>query len=510
MAKRKKQTSSDFFLGSRNLNFVLVGSLLFLSNINGTQLVGENESVYTNNMTVMAWGMTSVLAMIIVSEFFMPIYLKSGVITTPEYLEQRFDKVTQQIVSLIFLVSYLVNMLPSVLYSGAVVFKGLFDWSGYLGINDWYVLVGIVWFLGVSATIYALIGGVRILALSDTLLGLSLLIGGISLPYFGIKALGNGNVEQGFTVLLSSHRTHFNAIGSSEDAIPFSTIFTGMLLINLNYWGIEQYIVQRALSAKNLAESQKGLALAAVGKLLSPLMLNLPGIIAVHLYPNIANSAEVFPKLAGDVLPNSCIFFIAFAILGAAITGFNAGLTSSSTLFVINIYKPYFSKKYKTELTDKQQIKVAKYFQVMVAILAMCIAPFIYYVKGGFYNYLQMVGSIFSVPIFTIIFVGFVTKSTPAFAAKVGLLFFVSSYVILQFFCNTGIHYLHLLGILFVITTVIMLLIGKIYPRETPFSLIDKHQIDIHPWKNRYAYYAVLLLLMVFIYILFSPLGLAK
>jgi SSS family solute:Na+ symporter len=121
-----------------------------------------------------------------------------------------------------------------------------------------------------------------------------------------------------------------------------------------------------------------------------------------------------------------------------------------------------------------------------------------------------MVGSVFSVPIFTIIFVGFITKWTPALAAKIGLIFFVSSYTILQFFCNIGIHYLHLLGILFVVTTAIMLLIGKMYPRETPFILIDKHQIDIHPWKNRYAYYAVLLLLMVFIYVLFSPLGLAK
>lgn len=510
MASKRKQTSSDFFLGSRNLSFVLVGSLLFLSNVNGTQLVGENESVYTNNMAVMAWGVTSVFAMMIVSEFFMPIYLKSGITTTPEFLEQRFDKATQQIVSLIFLVSYLVNMLPSVLYSGAVVFKGLFNWSAYFAINDWYVLIGIVWFLGISATGYALVGGVKILALSDTLLGVALLIGGVSLPYFGIKALGNGDLQQGFTVLLSSHQEHFNAIGTNTDAIPFSTIFTGMLLINLNYWGMEQYIVQRALSARNLAESQKGLALAAVGKLLSPLMLNLPGIIAVHLYPNIANSAEAFPKLAGDVLPSICIFFIAFAILGAAITGFNAGLTSSSALFVMNIYQPYFVKKYKTELVDEQQIKVAKRFQIIVAIIAMCIAPCIYLVKGGFYNYLQMVGSIFSVPIFTVIFVGFVTKSTPALAAKVGLVFFVTTYVLLQFFFHTGIHYLHLLAILFVLTVGLMLLLGKLFPRETPFVLIDKQRVNIQPWRTRYFYYALLLTAMMLIYFLFSPLGLAK
>jgi SSS family solute:Na+ symporter len=209
-------------------------------------------------------------------------------------------------------------------------------------------------------------------------------------------------------------------------------------------------------------------------------------------------------------LPSICIFFIAFAILGAAITGFNAGLTSSSALFVMNIYQPYFVKKYKTELVDEQQIKVAKRFQIIVAIIAMCIAPCIYLVKGGFYNYLQMVGSIFSVPIFTVIFVGFVTKSTPALAAKVGLVFFVTTYVLLQFFFHTGIHYLHLLAILFVLTVGLMLLLGKLFPRETPFVLIDKQRVNIQPWRTRYFYYALLLTAMMLIYFLFSPLGLAK
>ena len=115
----------NIFLGNRNLSFTLVGSLLFLTNVNGVVFIGENESVYTHNMSVMAWGITSVFAMIIVSEFFMPIYLRSGMITTPDFLEERYDASTKKIVSVIFLISYMVNMLPSVLYGGAVVFNGI-------------------------------------------------------------------------------------------------------------------------------------------------------------------------------------------------------------------------------------------------------------------------------------------------------------------------------------------------------------------------------------------------
>ena len=508
--REKSKTSEEYFLGKRNLGFVLVGSLLFLTNINGVQFIGENESVYTNNMTVMAWGITSVFAMIIVAEFFMPIYLRSGVVTTPDFLEERFDSSTKTIVSIIFLVSYLVTMLPTVLYGGAVVFNGIFDFSEILGVSNWNMLVLLVWLFGIIGATYTLLGGIRVVAVSDSLLGIGLLIGGLSLPYFGLKTLGSGSLQEGLRIILSSNTSHLNAIGKSTDAIPFGTLFTGMILVNLNYWGMEQFIVQRTLSSRNLVESQKGIALAALGKLLAPLMINLPGIIAVHLYPRIANTAEVFPKLAGDVLPPVLIGLIASVILGATITGFNAGLNSSSTLFVRNIYNPFLSSKNNQAISDQQSIRIGKRFQLFATFIAMSIAPFIYFAKGGFYTYLQMVGGAFSVPIFMVIFIGFITKKVPPMAAKIGLFFFVICYLMSQLVFEINIHYLHILAILFVITSSMMLLIGRFFPQEKAYSPKQSNSVDIQPWKQRHYYYFILLVLMVLVFILFSTLGIAS
>ena len=503
----KITTSEGFFLGNRSLGFVLVGGMLFLTNINAVQFIGENESVYLNNMSVMAWGMTSVVAMIVVAEFIMPIYLRGGFVTTPDFLEERYDSSTKKFISVVFLTSYILNMLPSVLYSGAVVFNGLFDFSELLGISNWAMLWILVWCIGLTGIIYTVLGGIRLVAISDTMLGICLFVVGVSLPYFGLKYLGQGSFEQGLAVLTSTQTEHFNAIGGPNDAIPFSTLFTGMLLVNLNYWGMEQYIVQRTLSSRNLAESQKGIALAALGKILSPLMLNIPGIIAVHLYPRMDNTAEIFARLAGDVLPSVLIGLVAAVIFGAAITSFNAGLSSISTLFVLNIYKPRLEKQTR-EVSEAHLIGAGKVVQIIAALLGMTIAPFIVFAKGGFYTYLQIVGGAFSVPIFTIIFVGFITKKVPPIAAKIGLLFFVSTYLCTQLLWKTGLHYLHILAILFVATVLLMLLMGKIYPQTQPYRATIKQAVDIRPWRYRYVFYAVLLLLMVGVYCLFSPWGL--
>lgn len=327
--------------------------------------------------------------------------------------------------------------------------------------------------------------------------------------HFGLKYLGKGDFTDGIGIILRSKTEHFNAIGSAKDAIPFGTLFTGMLLVNLNYWGMEQYIVQRTLASKNLAESQKGITLAALGKLLSPLIINVPGIIAVHLYPTMANTAEIFPRLAGDVLPSFLVGLIAAVIFGAAITSFNAGLNSISTLFVLNIYKPSYEKIQKP-LTEESLIRIGRQFQIFAAILAVCIAPFIMFAKGGFYNYLQKVGGAFSVPIFTVLIIGFLTKRVPPLAAKVGLTFFVISYILSQFIFDTGLHFLHVLAILFLVTITIMLIIGKLLPMKIPYVQKDSHKVNLEPWKNRHIYGFVLIIMMILVFILFSPLGLVK
>jgi SSS family solute:Na+ symporter len=390
-----------------------------------------------------------------------------------------------------------------------VAFNGLFGISEKFNIDYWQTIWVMVWSIGVIGCLYSILGGMKAIAVSDTVLGIGMFAGGLLLPYFGLKYLGDGSVQQGIQIVLSSKKEHLNAIGTAKDSIPFATIFTGMLLMNLYYWGTEQYIVQQALSSKNLAESQKGIAVACAGKIISPLLLNIPGLIAVHLYVDLDNTAEVFPKMTRDVSPSLLTGYIAAIVFGAALTTFNAGLNSASTLFVLNLYKPLKAKQQKP-VSEKDMVRVGKRFEIAACLLAMFVAPFIIFAKNGFYTYLQMVGGYFSVPIFTILFIGFITKRVPAIAAKVGLIFFILAYAATQLLFDTGLHFLHNLAILFVITMTLMLVIGRLRPMPVPYQQKMNNLVDLKPWKNRYIYSLILLILMVLVFVIFSSIGLMK
>lgn len=507
--KENLQTAAGLFFANRNLGFLVVGGALFFTNISAVQFIGENELVYTNNMSVMAWGLSSILAMLLVSEFIMPVYLRSGISTTPDFLEERYDTGTKRLVSVIFLVSYIVNMLPSVLYSGAVTFNGLFRLSDTLHIGYWPTIWVLVWLIGLIGCLYTVLGGLKAVAISDTVLGIGMFAGGILLPYAALKYLGHGSVGAGLDQLLASHRDHFNSIGGPRDSVPFSTIFTGMFLVNLYYWGTEQYIVQQALASRSLAESQKGIAVACTGKIISPLLLNIPGLIAVHLYPHLHNTAEVFPKIVSDVCSPMLTGYIAAITFGAALTTFNAGLNSTSTLFVLNLYKP-FKAWQQQAVSERQLLRAGKRFEILVCLLAMFIAPFIVFAEQGLYTYVQMVSGLFSVPIFTILVVGLLHKRMSAIAAKVGLTFFILTYAISQLLVDTGLHFLHVLAILFVLTVLLMLVVGALYPRKEPFVQRWNNVVDLQPWKRRHIYTILLLLAMVALFVIFSPLGLAE
>ncbi|HRP30262.1 MAG TPA: solute:sodium symporter family transporter [Agriterribacter sp.] len=508
---RKERTGSfnGIFFANRRLGFVSVGFGLLFTNINTTSFIGENELTYINNMSVMAWGVTSVAAMMLVSEFIIPIYLKTGIATTPDFLEARYDRATKSIVSVIFLANYIFNLLPGVLYGSAVGFEGLFNISGNFRIDSWAAIWVLVWATGICGVLYAVLGGLKAITISDTLLGFALFTGGILLPYFALKFLGEGNWHQGLHIILSSKTVHLNSIGKPYDSIPFGTIFTGMMLVNIYYWGTEQYIVQQALGSRDLASCQKGIALASSGKLVLPLLLNIPGVIAAHLYNNLSNSSIVFSKLAADVAPPVYSGFLAAILFGATLTTFVAGLNSSVTLFVLNIYNPIKAKR-KEAIEKNGDLAVARKAQVFFAFIAILIAPFIFFASGGFYNYLQKLSGLFSIPILTIMVVGLLTKRVPALAAKVGLVFFMVCYGCSQFVFPTRLHFLHVLALLFVVTVLLMLVIGRRKPMPVPFELKMNNIVNINPWKYNRIVALLLVLASVLLFILFSPAGLVK
>lgn len=505
----KRDTTTGLFLANRKNGFWVVGGSLFLSNISANQFIGENESVYLNNLSVIGWGVSSVFAMLIVSEFFLPIYLKGGMMTTPDFLEQRYDKQTKRLVSVIFLLGYILNLLPAVLYGGAVAFSAIFDAANYFHLSYWQSIWMLVWVIGSLGCGYSIIGGLRAITISDTVLAICMLLIGILMPIYGLRILGDGSWSVGVGKLFTQHKEHLNAIGSTRDAVPFATLFTGMLIMNLYYWGMEQYIVQQALAARSLKDSQKGIAVACFAKIFSILLINLPGLIAVHFYSGLENSAQVFPLLVRDIFPPVLTGLTASLVLGAAITTYNAGLNSSSTLFVLNLYKPWKLKK-GHDPTEHLQLRVAKRFEIIISLTAMLIAPFIIFASSGFYAHIQKVAGMFSIPIFTLIFIGFITKRVPPIAAKIGLIFFVSCYALTEFALDIDLHFLHVLAILFLLTAGLMLIIGRLSPLEVPYQQREQAFVELSPWKGRYFVGALLLVIMFTIFVIFSPLGLAS
>lgn len=524
--KNQKNNSKDgFFLGGRSLTGGLIASSLILTNLSATSFVGMSALSFKGNMSVMGYEVASGITLIIIALFLVPRYLKQGITTIPDFLESRYDLSVKQFVTVLFLLSYIINLLPNTLYAGAMVIGGIFDVETMLGINRFQAILLIASIIGVLGLFYAIYGGLKAVVIADTLNGVGLIVGGLMIPIFGLIALGHGSFLDGLQVITTNATDKLQAVGAENDPnVPFSTMFTGLLLVNLYYWGTDQAIIQRALGAKNLAEGQKGVIIAGAIKVITPLFLIIPGIIAFHMFGTAdaaGNSYEadtMYTRLVNEVLPKPLVGFFLAAMFGAILSTFNGVLNSSTTLFTLNVYKPLFDKENK--LSDEQLVNKGRSFGLFIAILSVGIAPFIMFAPNGLFDLLQRLAGLFSVPIFTIVFMGYMTKRVPAIAAKISLTLFVITYGIVQFTPASmhdylgplkplaELHFFHQLAVLFVVCCVVMLLVGKLYPRDTDYVLPVNKEMDITPWELRFEASAVILYMVLGAYITFSDLGL--
>lgn len=519
LTRSSKETSKDgYFLGGRSLTGIVIAGSLLLTNLSTEQIVGLNGQAYEQGILVMAWETLAAITMVIIAVFLLPRYLKGGISTIPQFLERRYDKTTKAIVSGLFLSGYVTIFLPVVLYTGASAINTMFDVPAVFGVSENLALWFTVFCIGIIGSVYAVFGGLKAVAVSDTINAIGLIIGGLMIPYFGLTYIGDGDMFTGLDTLMTAHPEKFIATGSEDSYVPLSTLFTGMLLINLFYWGTNQAIIQRALGAKNLKEGQKGLVYAAFLKILGPLLLVLPGIIAFYIFKGELSKPDLaYASLVAEVLPKPLVGFFAAVLFGAILSSFNSALNSCVTLFGIDIYQEYINK----DATEKQVVKAGKTFGVFLAVLAMIVAPFIAN-AGSVFAYLQEINGTYSIPILTIVVVGYTTKYVPAIAAKIGLISGVVLYSISQFIIKPSFdvielvngvevvtgniypHFLHILAILFLFNVIIMLLIGKFYPRKEAYIQFDSKEVDITPWKYLKPVGAFICVIVIGIYIYFS------
>lgn len=501
-------SKDGYFLAGRGLTGTFIAGSMLLTNLSAEQLIGLNGSAYGFNMSAMAWEVTAGFATIIMAMVFLPRYLAGAFSTLPEFLKGRFDDTVRRMTVVLFMVGYGLITIPSVLYAGSVAVLRLFDVPSLLNLSYEMALVVTIVSVGTIGSIYAIFGGLKAVAVSDTINGVGLLIIGILVPILGFAALGDGSVMAGMETVFTEDTEKLNAIGSAEDPVPFGTIFTGMIFANLFYWGTNQYVIQRTLGAKNLAEGQKGVLFSGYFKLLVPFMMMLPGVIAFHLYQGteLETIDMAYPKLVKDVLPVYLSGFFLAVLLGAVFSSFNSLLNSAATLFVLDVYSPLKDDK----VSDAQLIKVAKIASVVIALFSFIVAPLLMFAPEGLWQIIRIFTGFYNIPVIAIVLVGLFSNHVPALGAKIVIIFHVIAYALLKFVFDVEINFIHIYAILFIVEVSIMAIVGRMYPLQKDWHYERKDTVDLVPWKYAFPSAITLLSCIVLLYIFFSPLGIVN
>lgn len=506
---RGETDSKDgYFLAGRNLGGIFIAGSLLLTNLSAEQLIGLNGSAYGFNLSSMAWEVTAAVSTVAMAMIFLPRYLAGAFTTLPEFLRGRFDEDVQRLSVLLFMLGYGLVTIPSVLYSGSIAVIKLFDVPTLLNVTQFQALVITVLTIGLIGAIYAVFGGLKAVAVSDTLNGVGLLIVGALVPVLGLIALGQGDFFGGLSTILTEHPEKLNAIGDSSAPTPFGTLFTGMIFANLFYWCTNQYVIQRTLAARNLAEGQKGVLFSGFFKLLVPLFMMIPGVIAFHLYgPGLTSIDEAYPALIRDVFPIWMMGFFLAVLFGAVFSSFNSLLNSAATMFTLDIYTPMRGGS----VGDQEAVRVAMIASVVIALFSFFVAPLLWFAPEGLWQIIRIFTGFYNIPIIAIVLVGLFTRYTPAIGAKLVIGFHIIAYGLLKFVFDdvVTLHFLHLYAILFVVEVGIMVLAGRIAPRATPWTFEKKEMVDLTPWRFARPVAITLLSLVVALYVCFSPIGLA-
>ena len=514
-------TQDGYFLAGRSLTGPVIAGSLMLTNLSTEQLVGQAGQTYATNMGPMAWESTSCVALILLAFVFVPRYLKMGLTTIPEFLEQRYDSGLRKLITLLLLLGYLLTYLPTVLYSGALVFNQIFDISGLLHVSELQGVTITATAIGIVGAIYAIFGGLKAVAVSDTINGIGLIIGGIALPVITVCAFGHGSFVDGihnFINLIPAEK--FNAINPANaqaPMIPWPVLFTGMVVNNLFYWATNQAIIQRALGAKHLAEAQKGAIYAAALKIITPLFIAICGLLVFYMAHNGLLSGDqvaalektsdlAYPTLIITMLPKPLLGFFAAVLFGAILSSFNSALNSCVTLYTLDLHRPLFNPN----ASDEYLVRIGKRFGIVLAIISICIAPVVSLAPSGLYDFLQSCFGFFNVPILATVIIGMFTKYTPPIAPKAGLIL----HVVLYSLTKTPLfpihcHYLYVLFFLFVFQIAFQLIMGKVRPTAQPYVMKDAQVVDMAPWKHGKKAAIICIVLMLALYTLFSPIGLA-
>ena len=490
---KRKQTathtaSHDYFLAEGSLTWWAIGTSLIASNISSEQFIAMSGNGFKMGLAIATYEWMAALTLIIVAVFFIPVYLKNKIYTMPQFLSERYNGDIAMIMAVFWLLLYVIVNLTSILYLGALAINGI------SGLNIDLCMYGLAFF-----AIIISLGGMKVIGYTDVIQVVFLIFGGLVTTYLALDKVaelnGQHGMVQGFKYMMDQSGDHFHMIFKKDDAnfpsLPGLTVLLGgMWIVNLNYWGCNQYITQRALGA-DLKTARSGILFAAFLKLLMPVIVVLPGIAAYVIYmkgglqtellgpDGVLNPDRSYPVLL-NLLPVG-LKGLSFAALTAAVVASLAGKVNSiSTIFTLDIFK----KKIDVNASEKKMVQVGKITVVVAMLLAVVIAPHLGIDKKGGFEFIQEYTGFVSPGIFAMFIMGFFWKKTSSNAAMfatiggfvLSVIFkFLPKFMNLEFLHSTGfsalvqqedgtslyeIPFIDRMGFVFVICVLFMVLIS--------------------------------------------------
>ncbi|TWT86972.1 solute:sodium symporter family transporter [Neorhodopirellula pilleata] len=520
-------TDEGYFLAGRSLTGVFIAGSLLLTNLSTEQLVGLNGDSFRDGLSVMCWEVVAGISLVILALVFLPRYLKSGIATIPQFLEERFGRSVRALTAAIFIVAYMLILLPFVLFLGANGLNGMLGLDAKFGVSDYQMIWILLVFIATLGGAYAIFGGLRAIAVSDTFNGAGLLVGGLMITFFSLQLIAGseGGFTDAFAKIQEADPDAFRSLGAADESTHWPTLFTGVLLLNFFYWTTNQQIIQRTFGAKNLAEGQKGVLLAAFFKILAPSILVLPGIAAAYLVlaaedPQMIetvgrtangewDSSRAYGSLVARVLPEWLLGFFAAVVMGSILSTFNSVLNSAATLFSLDVYKQYLNPA----ATSKQVRYSGQVCSFIVAVLAVIAAPLVFYGRGGVFSFFQGLNGVYFIPLAAVIMIGLFHKTADGRSAMVALITGLVLMVLGTFFSGgeegwlasifgNAFHYMGAVFLLLIVLQLAMVAMG--IRRDTPYVQQDAKLVDLTPWKPAPYVGGGLVLLCLSVYAFFA------
>jgi SSS family solute:Na+ symporter len=408
----QQKSAQDYFLASRSLPWWAIGASLIAANISAEQIIGMSGSGYAIGLAIASYEWMAAITLLIVGKWFLPIFLRNGITTMPQFLQERYGNRIRTVMAVFWLGLYVFVNLTSILWLGSIAIAGV------AGLNQDVALV----LLGAFALAYQLYGGLKAVALTDIVQVCLLVLGGLLVTVITLSKIGDGSVSDGFMQLWQQHPERFEMILSKDnpfykDLPGLSVLLGGMWIANLSYWGFNQYIIQRALAAKNLREAQKGVVFAAFLKLLIPAIVVLPGIAAVMLAPGLERPDAAYPTMLA-LLPSGILGLVFAALVAAIVASLASKINSVATIFTLDFYA-----KRAPDASQARLVRVGRIAASVAIIVAVLTArPLL----GGFdqgFQYIQEFTGFFTPGIVVIFLLGLFWKRSNeagALAAAVG------------------------------------------------------------------------------------------